>query len=260
MKTLTLLCLFVLPGMLATDALAEETRVTVRVLANDAKLIGDVAGGCAITIRDAASGAILASGQQTGGTGDTDRIIREPWQRGDQRFDTEGAAGWTTTLDLDQPTRVLVEARGPQGFANSAYSASRELLLLPGQHVEGNGVVLTLQGLIVNLQEPDPEDGLSSGETITIEAGVKLLCTCPIEADSLWPAVDYKVTAILLENGEPVASTVLEITDRTNTFSGSIEVPVVAEEQTRIFELRINAANEAVGNYGSDATVFRVSG
>jgi len=99
-----------------TTAHATETRVTIRVLAHDAKLIGNVAGLCAITIRDAATSRILAEGIQTGGTENTDKIIREPWIRGQERLNTEGAAAFTTTLDLDRPTRVIVEARGPLGF------------------------------------------------------------------------------------------------------------------------------------------------
>jgi hypothetical protein len=243
----------------ATGAQAAETRVTVRVLAHDAKLIGDVAGGCAITIRDAATGRILAEGIQTGGTGNTDKIIREPWVRGQARLNTDGAAGFTTTLDIDHPTRVLVEARGPLGFQTSEFSTSRTLLLLPGHHIEGDGIVLELQGLIVNLQEPDPEDSLEPGSTIAIEAGVKLLCTCPINLESLWAAADYRVSAELWEDGTLRVAAPLSITERDNVFSGSLTLPDVEEDETRILELRVNAANDSTSNFGSDSVVFRLS-
>ncbi len=259
MKTILALVLLAALDLTASTAQATDTRVTVRVLAHDAKLIGDVAGGCAITIRDAATGRILAEGIQTGGTGSTDKIIREPWVRGQTRLDTDGAAGFMTTLDIDRPTRILVEARGPLGFRTSEFSTSRTLLLLPGHHIEGDGIVLELQGLIVNLQEPDPEDHLEPGSTIEIEAGVKLLCTCPINTESLWAAADYRVAAELWENGSLLVSIPLTITDRDNVFSGSLDLPDVEPDKTRVLELRVNAANDSASNFGSDSVVFRLS-
>ena len=258
MKVKLAIALLAALGLTAASAEATDTRVTVHVLSHDAKLIGDLAGGCAITIRDAATGRILAEGIQTGGTGSTDKIIRVPWARGEARLNTEGAAGFTTTLDLDRPTRVLVEARGPLGFRTSEFSASRILLLLPGHHLEGDGIVLELQGLIVNLQEPDPEDRLEPGATIRIEAGVKLLCTCPIYPGSLWEAADYRVVAELWENGSLLVSVPLTITDRTNVFDGSLDLPDLDENGSRILELRVNAANGSTSNFGSDSVVFRL--
>jgi hypothetical protein len=258
MKALFALALLAALDLTAATAQATDTRVTFRVLAHDAKLIGDVAGGCAITIRDAVTGRILAEGIQTGGTGSTDKIIREPWVRGEARLNTDGAAGFTTTLDIDHPTRVLIEARGPLGFRTSEFSTSRTLLL-PGHHVEGDGIVLELQGLIVNLQEPDPEDHLEPGSMIEIETGVKLLCTCPINTGSLWAAADYRVVAELWENGSLLVSVPLAITDRDNVFGGSLALPDVEEDETRVLELRVNAANNSISNFGSDSVVFRLS-
>jgi hypothetical protein len=258
MRPLLVIALLSVLSIATSTAQATETRVTVRVLAHDAKLIGDAAGGCAITIRDAATGRILAEGIQTGGTGNTDKIIREPWIRGQARLNTDGAAGFTTTLDIARPTRVIIEARGPLGFRTSEFSTSRTLLLLPGHHIEGDGIVLELQGLIVNLQEPDPEDQLEPGSTIEIEAGVKLLCTCPINVESLWAAADYRVSAELWENGSLLVAVPLLITERNNVFAGSVALPDVEEGKKRVLELRVNAANSSTSNFGSDSTVFRL--
>lgn len=236
----------------------QPTEVTVRVLAHDAKLIGSVAGGVAITIRDAATGRILAEGVQRGDTGSTDAIVREPWVRGEQRLDTEGAAGFTTTLDLAAPTLVEVEARGPMGFPTPQHRATRTVRLVPGEDVAGNGIVLTLQGLIVNLIEPSTEATLAAGETIGVEAGVKLLCTCPIEEDGLWDAADYEVRAELWRDGELVVSAPLDFAGRRNVFAGELALPTLEEDEGEVHELRIVAGNAALGNWGTDRATYRL--
>ncbi len=236
----------------------QPTEVTVRVLAHDAKLIGSVAGGVAVTIRDVATGRILAEGVQRGDTGSTDAIVREPWVRGEQRLDTEGAAGFTTTLDLDAPTLIEVEARGPMGFPTPQHHATRTVRIVPGEDVAGNGIVLTLQGLIVNLIEPSTEATLAAGETIEVEAGVKLLCTCPIEEDGLWDAADYTVRAELWRDGELVVSAPLDFSGRRNVFAGDLELPTLEDDDSEVHELRIVAGNPDQGNWGTDRATYRL--
>ena len=91
-------------------AQAVPTSITVRVVAHDAKIIGSGVGGAVVSIRDAANGELLARGHQEGGTGDTNLIMREPWPRAGARFDTDGAAGFTASLDLQGPTVVEILA------------------------------------------------------------------------------------------------------------------------------------------------------
>ena len=243
----------------AVDAAAgEPTRVVVHVLAHDAKLIGTVAGGVEVTIREAATDVLIARGMQEGGTGSTDDLVREPWVRGEDRMTTGDAASFEATLDLDRPTRVVVSARGPLGFPNAEFRTSREVLVVPGAHLDGDGVVLTLQGLIVNLLTPHTEANLQAGETLGIEAGVKLLCTCPLEADGLWDAADYAVRAELWRGDTMVTSTPLAFDGRPNVFAGDLTLPTPLEDESDVHELRIVAGNAATGNWGSDHAVFRV--
>ncbi|MBT5659166.1 MAG: hypothetical protein HOJ02_03315, partial [Rhodospirillaceae bacterium] len=55
----------------AGTASAEPTRLTVRVMAKDAKFIGTSIGGARITIRDVDTGELLAQGVTEGSTGNT---------------------------------------------------------------------------------------------------------------------------------------------------------------------------------------------
>ena len=69
--------LAVVAGLAAFSAAAhaEPTDIVVRVLSKDAKFIGTSMGGMRVTLRDAHTGEILATGLTQGGTGDTKRLI-----------------------------------------------------------------------------------------------------------------------------------------------------------------------------------------
>lgn len=245
--------------LLSTMASAgQTTHVTVRVLAHDAKLIGTFAGGVAVTLTDAVSGRLLAEGIHTGDTGSTDAIVREAWVRGDQRLDTEGAAAFRATLDLERPTRVVVHARGPLGFPNAQFETSRTILVAPGEHLDGNGVVLTLQGLIVELLEPHAEGDWPAGESIRVAAGAKLLCTCPLEAEGLWDANDYRVHAELWRGDELRARVRLDY-ESPNVFAAELDLPALDENENDTHEIRVVAGNPTTGNWGSTHRTVRLT-
>lgn len=221
-------------------AWGEETRVTVRALAHDAKLIPNVE----IVLAGPESGEVLARGTTEGGTGDTGRIMREPVARGEAVYDTEGAAAFTAELDLDGPRRVKITALQPETGA----SASRTLWLFPGQHVTGNGVVLELYGLDVNLRAPGGGE-VASGASIPVTAEVRMLCGCPVTPGGLWDANGFTVAARLLEDGKTVATTSLDYAGETSLFSGDLAFPEPGE-----YTLRVLAGQPARGNFGVATT------
>lgn len=57
------------------------TRIMIRVVAHDAKIIESAVGRARITIRDAKTGSLLARGEQQGDTGDTGRLVVERGER-----------------------------------------------------------------------------------------------------------------------------------------------------------------------------------
>lgn len=152
-----------------------ETRVRVRVVSCDAKVIGSLAGGCRVTIREADSGRILASGKQQGGSGNTEQIMKTPRRRGQAAFDDPAAAFFETTLKLTEPVRVQIEAEGPLAFPEALQRASLTTWLNPGRHIEGDGFVLTLHGFIVDILQPESVRIMHSGEKLPLEVGVRLL-------------------------------------------------------------------------------------
>jgi len=104
MRTVVIAAVLIALAFATGETSAQTTRINVRVVAHDAKIIGDGVGGARIVVRDPATGRVLAEGIQRGGTGNTGTIVREPRTRGETVYDSEGAAVFTAEVDLDGPT------------------------------------------------------------------------------------------------------------------------------------------------------------
>lgn len=225
----------------ATSLGATPTVVTVRAISRDAKVLGDGVGGARITIRDAGTGNVLASGLQTGGTGDTKRIMQQPRARGAMVYESEGAAAYRATLDLNAPTVVEITAEGPLKYPQAMQRASKTLLLLPGRHIEGDGVLLEIAGFIIDV----PATQASSNTPVPIRAKVTMTCGCPTEPGGLWNADDITVTARVLRNGSAVAEIGLPYAGQTSTYEGT-----VAALDPGTYVVEVLASDTRASNFG----------
>ncbi|HSR51702.1 MAG TPA: hypothetical protein VLV83_12805 [Acidobacteriota bacterium] len=153
----------------------QATRLAVHVLSCDAKIIGSLVGGCRITVRHRETGDILARGLHLGGSGDTEAIMKKPPERGGARFQASGTACFRVELEIDEPTPVEVTAEGPLAFPGSIQTASASTWLIPGQHMDGDGLVLQLHGFIVGIMTPTLADTFHSNDGVDLKARVHLL-------------------------------------------------------------------------------------
>lgn len=153
---------------------AVPTKVLVRAVARDAKVIGSGVGGARITVTDASTGQVLAQGVQTGGTGDTRAIMVEPHPRDGNVYGSGGAASFTATLELERPTVVEISAEAPLGIPDHTYKTAKTMLLIPGQDVLGEGVVLEIHGLNVHLLQPQGET-VSVGSEMEVRVNVVMV-------------------------------------------------------------------------------------
>lgn len=171
-RTRLLLWFGVISCLISTGwAEALPTKVRVRAVSRDAKIIGTGVGGALITIQDSETGEILARGMQLGGTGDTDRIMVAPRTRNATVYDTEKGAYFEAVLMLDHPTQVEVIAEGPMGFPQAVQRASKSLLLVPGKDIGGEGILLEIHGFIVRLlSSPD----LPAGRPAEVKARLNM--------------------------------------------------------------------------------------
>ena len=134
------------PEAAARPSAQEATRVVVLVLASGGKFVGDDIGGALVTIRDARSGEVLASGRTRGGSGPPYLPTVEVTRL--EELPEEDAGRFEATLPLDGPRLVEVIAEGPLAAQAAAARATTTVWLLPGATAaDANRVVVTLHGL-----------------------------------------------------------------------------------------------------------------
>ena len=223
----------------------KETKVMIRAIARDAKVIGTHVGGAKITVRDVATGEILAQGMQQGGTGDTDVIMKKPHTRGMTVFSAADASGYLAVLHLEKPTVVEVSAEGPLGNAQATQRSSKTLLLVPGEDVLGEGILLEIHGFIITPLTPLPDAKVKGGSPFEVRATVTMACGCPTEPDGLWDANKIRVVARLLRDGKMVSEIPMAYAGVQNTFH--VDVPVSAPGP---MELQVLALDPGSANFG----------
>lgn len=224
------------------------TRVMIRAVAHDAKIIGSGVGGARISVFDARTGTLLARGMQEGGSGDTQKLVAEPRARGASVYDTEQAAGFLAELQLEGPTQVRIEAEGPLTNPAATQRVTRTMLLVPGQDVLGDGVILELYGFAVELLEPSSDLTHTSGSDLPVKARVTMLCGCPTEPGGTWDSSDYTIEARLVQDGEVLQTAPLAYAGETSIYEGTISVPVVESEEG--LSLQVLAMDAARANFG----------
>ncbi|HXI11143.1 MAG TPA: hypothetical protein VNM92_00655 [Thermoanaerobaculia bacterium] len=241
---------------LATAAMAAPTRLTVRAISRDAKVLGDGVGGARITIRDLESGKILASGIQRGGTGDTKRIMQEPRQRGAMIYDTENAAAFRTTFELSRVTRVEITAEGPLKYPQAMQRASKTMLLVPGQDITGEGVLLEIAGFIVEIESTDLVQ--TSKQPVNIRSKVTMTCGCPTEPGGMWNADEITVIARAIRGGRVAGETQLRYADSPSTFEG--ELPELEDGRYMLEVFASDAKRSNVGRASRALVVQKSTG
>jgi hypothetical protein len=180
--SLTLIqCFLVLIGFMisfaswAFSAGKIPTKVVVRVVSRDSKVVGSGVGGAFVRVKNLETGEILAQGKQEGGTGETDRIMVQPHRRGEVLFGTPGAAFYQAEIPLDKPTQVEIFAEAPLAYPHALQRGSKTITLIPGKHILGEGLIIELNGLIVNVLSPSLKEDLKRGGAVLVRAEIRML-------------------------------------------------------------------------------------
>ena len=220
-----------------------NTQLLVRVTASDAKIVGSGVGGVRVTVRDAASGRLLAEGIQEGGTGDT-RTIMFAKERGGTVYDTDGAAGFLAELSIGEPTIVEIVAEGPLGTPQALRRSTKTMLMLPGQHVLGEGVILELQGFTVQLETPG--DGrVALGTPTEVRGKVTMICGCPTQPGGMWDSDDYQILLRASQGDQLLGEWPMEFAGETSWYTTQVTFDVTGE-----VDLMMIAMDASKGNFG----------
>lgn len=231
------------------------TPVVVRVVGNHAMALGDPVGGAAVTIKDVETGAILASGTQTGSSGDLRSIMQTPHQQIEQIYSVKGAAAFTTILQLNKPTLVEITGEGPLKFPHALRRASKTVLLYPGKPVSGDGIVLELNGLLVQIEGPPKNQPLGVGDTGTIRATVKMLCDCIVEPFGNWDSRKMDLYAEMRLDNRVLTKIDLFHQGPKGLFLGNFIIPKSLQGQEYL-TLRVVASDPEGLNIGYDEITY----
>lgn len=226
---------------------AQETSVMIRAKAKDAKFIGSSIGGAKIIVRNSLTGEILAQGTTAGSTGNTDKIMKKDWKRG-QDLSEENTAGFLAKLDIEEPTFVTVEAYAPFNKKQATVKSSTQLWVLPGKEVLGDGIVLEIPGFVVDILSPQTHEALSSEENIMIKANIVMMCGCPVTEGGIWDASQYEIKAKITGEDGKSSEIDLEQTEKSSTFSAETNLA------PGLYEIMVYAFDPKTGNTGVDKT------
>lgn len=241
-------------ALIGAAAQAVPTPVTVRVIARNAKLVGDPAGGAPVIIRDTATGKVLASGKTTGSSGNTRKLVVDPIAR-DTIWAGPGDAAFSATIDLDEPRRITVEVGSPGLGDYGGSRVSQTQWVLPGKSPSGpNGWVLELPGFIVDILKPGRHEEVAKGPAeVPVEANVVLMCGCPVEVGGLWDPANYEIDYAVTLQQEPVASGRLRYAGKSNRFTAGF-----VARKAGVYDIVVTAFDPATGNSGVAETTFQV--
>lgn len=233
------------------------TTVVVRVVGNHAMALGDSVGGATVTLRDVERGAVLASGTQTGPTGDLRSIMQTPREHVDQIYSVKGAAAFTATLHLTKPTVVEITGEGPLKFPHAKRRASKTVLLYPGKHVMGDGIVLDLNGLIVRIESPAADRPLGIGDGVTVRATVNMMCDCVVEPFGNWDSRKMELYGEVRNDGTVIGRVEFFHQGPRGIFQGDYTIPRSLTGKDRL-TLRVVASDKEGMNVGYDEITYHL--
>jgi hypothetical protein len=242
-----------------------DTKVTVRVIARAGKFLGDDIGGAEVTVRDVHTGAVLASGVTSGGSGPAN-LMTTPLKRTQaipvSDLPGNDACKFEAYLKIDRPTLVEISAYGPLAAPQSAnWTRSTTWVYpqldiapepTPGGPQRQDGFLLEIQGLMVQMLNPPAHylpSGFQLGTPIPIRANVTMMCGCPISQASgtPWPADDFDVEAEIKGGG--ISNVKLDF-DTTSTAPSQFRYDKWAPASYGIYQITVRAFQKSTGNTG----------
>ena len=253
-SSLAAVCWFLLIAVaMAGEARAGPTEVEVRVLARGAKFLGGYSAPVRVVLTDADTGETLAQGLTSGTTGDTQSIMAEGANRR-RTISTKDSASFRTSLDIDRPRRVTLSVEGPLSQPQATTKATSTQWILPGRHLTaGDGWLMELPGLIVDVASPVAYQSVKAGTTLSLRAGVTMLCGCAISQGGPWLASDTEVEAYVRVDGAGSRRYPLRFESASGTFGADIPAG-----EPGLYEVEIRAWMGPSNNAGVARTAFFV--
>lgn len=235
----------------------QPTTVLVRVVAHGAMVLGREVGGARVTITDVASGHILATGLQQGESGDQNQIMRTPHMMEEPIYSSRPSAAFTTTLELQKPTLVEISAEGPLAYPAALQRTSKTLLLIPGQDLTNDGIVLHLSGYLVQIERPKPREALIAKDDVKLRASIRTLSGSLVRPHGDWDSRKIRIYGEVLIEDRIIERLQMFYDEGSRTFEAPFFVPPWKDVPDGI-KLRVIATDLSTGNSGMDQANYPV--
>lgn len=233
------------------------TTVLVRVVAHGSMALGKNVGGARVTITEVATGQILAAGLQEGGSGDQNQIMRTPHMIEEPVYSSRPSAVFTTTLQLHKPTLVEISAEGPLAYPAALQKTSKTLLVIPGQDLTHDGIVLHLYGYLVQIERPTPHEPLIAKDDVKLRASVQTLSGSLVRPHGDWDSRKIRIYGEVLIGDRIIERLQMFYDEGSRTFEAPLFVPPSKDVPDRI-TLRVIAADPSTGNAGMGQATYPV--
>ncbi len=232
------------------------TEIQVRVISRGGKFVGDDIGGAFVTLRDALSSEVLASGRTKGGSGVAD-LMTIPHARVNP-LPVEDAAVFTAQIPLDEPRLIEFSAYGPLTAQGSANRVTSTEWVVPGSFIDQPNVIqLEIAGLNVDILNPPthflPQE---TPKDIELRVNVTMMCGCPIGPETDWKPEDYVVKALIKKPDGTREIVPLEFDANAPEDAPSQFIAIYTASQRGIYEAIVFAHQPRAGNSGSDRVTF----
>lgn len=235
----------------------QPTVVLVRVVAHGAMVLGREVGGARVTITEVATGQILATGLQDGGSGDQNQIMRTPHMIEEPVYSSRPSAVFTTTLQLHKPTLVEISAEGPLAYPAASQKTSKTLLVIPGQDLTHDGIVLHLYGYLIQIERPTPPEPLIAKDDVKLRASVRTLSGSLVRPHGDWDSRKIRIYGEVLIGDRIIERLQMFYDEGSRTFEAPFFVPPSKDVPDGI-TLRVIAMDLSTGNSGMDQSYYPV--
>jgi hypothetical protein len=235
----------------------KPTAILVRVVAHGAMVLGREVGGARVTITDVATKQILATGIQQGEAGDQNHIMRTPHIMEEPIYSSRPSAAFTTTLELTKPTLVEITAEGPLSYPTSVQKTSETVLLVPGQDLTNDGIVLHLYGYLVQIERPKPGEALIAKEDVTLRASIRTLSGSLVRPHGDWDSRKIRIYGEVLIGDRIIERLQMFYAGEGGSFEAPFFVPTTQAASDGI-TLRVIATDLSTGNSGMGTANYSV--
>ncbi|MDH5347569.1 MAG: hypothetical protein OEW13_06640 [Nitrospira sp.] len=235
----------------------QPTTVLVRVVAQGAMVLGREVGGARVTITDMATSSILATGLQQGEAGDQNQIMRTPHMMEEPIYSSRPSAAFTTILQLQTPTLVEISAAGPLAYPAALQKTSKTLVLIPGQDLTHDGIVLHLSGYLVQIERPRPREPLIAKDDVKLRASVRTLSGSLVRPYGDWDSRKLHIYGEVLIGDRVIERLQMFYDEGSRSFGAPFFVPPSKDVPDGI-TLRVIATDLSTGNSGLNQVNYPV--